>query len=89
MGSLGRVSSKYHEKAAGTRGKGISSKVRRLVKRRPVTTRPAESHLDNKMQLRGDKTRLVCSRGRSRTLRVHVNVDSPVAAASATPVVRE
>lgn len=36
----------------------------------------AESHLDNKMQLHGDKTRVVCLRARSRTLRPMYTLDS-------------
>lgn len=42
-----------------------------LVKHRSAydLTWPAESHLDNKMQFHGDKTRVVCLRARSRTLR--------------------
>lgn len=75
--SLGRIPLKYLEKVAKRAAReGISSKVRRLVKRHPGYDYPAwlaESHLDNKMQSRGDKTRVVCSRGRSRTLRAHVS----------------
>jgi len=77
MDSLGRIPLKYYEKVAkGATREGISSKVRRLVKRHPSYDYPmwlAESHLDNKMQSRGDKTRVVCSRGRSRTLHAHVS----------------
>lgn len=77
MNSLGRIPLKYLEKVAKRVAReGISSKVRRLVKRHPGYDYPAwlaESHLDNKMQSRGDKTRVVCSRGRSRTLRAHVS----------------
>jgi len=42
---------------------------RSTASRRYVTraARLAESHLDNKMQSRGDKTRVVCSRGRTRS----------------------
>lgn len=75
--SLGRISLKYHEKVAKRAAReGISSKVHRLVKRHPgydYSAWLAESHLDNKMQSRGDKTRVVCSRGRSRTFRAHVS----------------
>lgn len=75
--SLERIPLKYLEKVAKRAAReGISSKVRRLVKRHPGYDYPAwlaESHLDNKMQSRGDKTRVVCSRGRSRTLRAHVS----------------
>lgn len=50
-----------------------STPVKLSVTTTLAATSLAESHLDNKMQSCGDKTRVVCSRGRSRTLRARVS----------------